>query len=194
MANHSMSSAGDSVTMADNELMAEIEADRRIDPEQLDVEAVRQADTFFKWAKRAVIAKAALERAEFDADVCEAQAQLDCRHNPREFGLNLKDGKEPTEATVKAAVKVSPVYMGKVAMVHQFRSQAMMMDKAVAAMDMKKKMIEELVKLHGQQYFAGPSVPRDLVSEWRNFQARPGAVADDRMRRRVRRPGQQRDE
>lgn len=29
----------------------------------------------------------------------------------------------------------------------------------------RKTMLSELVKLHGQQYFAGPSVPRDLTAE-----------------------------
>ena len=30
----------------------------------------------------------------------------------------------------------------------------------------QKTALENLVKLHGQQYFAGPSVPRDLSKEW----------------------------
>lgn len=30
----------------------------------------------------------------------------------------------------------------------------------------RKAALENLVKLHGQNYFAGPSIPRDLNKEW----------------------------
>ena len=33
---------------------------------------------------------------------------------------------------------------------------------AVQSMNMRKEALENLVKLHGQSYFAGPSVPHDL--------------------------------
>jgi hypothetical protein len=36
--------------------------------------------------------------------------------------------------------------------------------------DHRKSALENLVKLHGQQYFAGPMVPRDLTHEWKNKQ------------------------
>ena len=36
----------------------------------------------------------------------------------------------------------------------------------MAAIDQKKSALENLVKLHGQMYFAGPSIPRDLDKEW----------------------------
>jgi hypothetical protein len=36
---------------------------------------------------------------------------------------------------------------------------------AVSAIEQRKSMIEALIKLHGQQYFAGPSIPRQLNEE-----------------------------
>ena len=37
---------------------------------------------------------------------------------------------------------------------------------AVKAIDTKKTALENLVKLHGQSYFAGPAIPRNLNKEW----------------------------
>ena len=41
---------------------------------------------------------------------------------------------------------------------------------AVKAMDDKKRMLQGLITLHGQQYFAGPDVPRDLLASWMESQ------------------------
>jgi hypothetical protein len=37
---------------------------------------------------------------------------------------------------------------------------------ALSAIDSKKSALENLVKLHGQNYFAGPTIPRNLNKEW----------------------------
>jgi len=34
-------------------------------------------------------------------------------------------------------------------------------------MEQRKRMLELLVTLHGQEYFAGPSVPRNLIDAWK---------------------------
>ena len=48
----------------------------------------------------------------------------------------------------------------------------------------KKAALENLVKLHGQQYFAGPSVPRDLSKEWESKEKQKNADSKVRIRRR----------
>jgi len=45
--------------------------------------------------------------------------------------------------------------------------QAAVIRSAVFAFNQRKVALEELVRLHGMQYFAGPKAPRDLNKEWK---------------------------
>ena len=90
----------------DPELAAELEKDRTIDPGQLDVEATRQADVFYKWAERSIHAKAEADRLEFNLEVKEARLQLRCRAEPSFVGLE-----STTEAAIKSAVRAHQEYV-----------------------------------------------------------------------------------
>jgi hypothetical protein len=52
----------------------------------------------------------------------------------------------------------------------QAKYEAKIASGASRAVDHRKSALENLVKLHGQQYFAGPMVPRDLTHEWKSRQ------------------------
>jgi len=159
----------------------EFEKDKRIDPLQLDVACIEQPDLFYKWSQMAIEAKGVADRAKLRLDVTEAQLQLECRRDPAAFGLN-----KSTEESVKAAVKASDTYY-KAAKKHlQAKETAALLDKAVTAMEMRKRMLESLVTLHGQQYFAGPSVPRDLASIWLRQKEQAEENLNKRTLKRVR--------
>jgi len=169
--------------------ISELDQDKSIDPGQLDVEAVRQADVFFKWAERSIAAKANMDRLEFDLDVLEAKLSLRCREKPEDFGLPT--GKAPTEGAVKAAILVHESFIAGTRELQDARRDHSTLTMAVAALEQKKRMIEVLITLHGQEYFAGPSVPRDLVSAWNDHRTKAGAELDTKQvaaaRKRVRR-------
>jgi hypothetical protein len=139
--------------------------DKKIDPSQLDVECVKQAERFFDWAQQSIEARAEVDRTKLQMDTIEARLQLRCRDKPEEFGLV-----KTTEAAINAVVKVHKDYVTAYENHIDAREVSMLLDKAVAAMEMKEKMLKNLITLHGQQYFAGPSVPRDLVAEWQEYQ------------------------
>lgn len=161
---------------------AELDADREIDVSALDVEAATQADKFFKWSERAIEAKLRAKDLELAASTLESQLQIVCRDHPDKFGLS-----SVTEAAVKAAVKCSPQYLEAVRAYMAAEKEAALLDAARAAMDMKKRMIQELVTLHGQQYFAGPSVPRNLIEAYAEHRNRRETKSMDRMRAAARR-------
>jgi hypothetical protein len=142
--------------------LKEFEKDRGIDPEALDVECVRQAEVFFKWAERAVVSRGKVDRVKLRAEVCEATLQLSCRKNPEAFGIEGR----ATDASISAAVQTHKDYLEMQAKYFKARDESAMLEKVVMAMEMKKKMLENLVVLHGQQYFAGPSTPRNLGKVW----------------------------
>lgn len=160
----------------------EMQNDRKIDPLQLDIEAVRQADMFFKWAERAIRSKAAADALEFDLDVLESRLQIQCRKDPEKFGVM-----NATETAVKSAVRCSDVYITAHNEYTEAKVESSLLAQAVSAMEQRKRMLELLVTLHGQQYFAGPSVPRDLVAEWQEYQKRASDSVTTKQRKRLRR-------
>lgn len=139
----------------------EFDLDRRIDPNALDVECVRQVDAFFKWCERSIEARGEVDRLKLRLDTLLSELDLKVRKNPRKYGLD-----KITEASVKATVLTSPEYLEAWDKYFKARDDSALLDKAVAAMEMKKRMLESLITLHGQSYFAGPSAPRDLKSAY----------------------------
>ena len=161
--------------------------DKTIDPSQLDVEAARQAETFFKWAERAIEAKALTDRLRLRLEVLEARLGIQCREKPDEFGLS-----RVTEMAIVAAVKTHQDYITAYKKYLAAKADSSMLDRAVDAMDMKKRMIESLITLHGQQYFAGPSVPRNLVEAWKETQVETEKAVNARQKLRPRKRGEKR--
>lgn len=139
----------------------EFDRDQRIDPEQLDVECLRQAELFFKWSERACRAREHLEKQKLRLEILEADLLHRCRRKPQRFGLT-----KSTEGAIAAAVRRSPEYMDASDDLLKAKNDSAILDRAVATMEMKKRMLESLIQLHGQQYFAGPTTPRNLPSEW----------------------------
>ncbi len=159
--------------------------DRVIDPSALDVEAAKQADVFLHWAEESVKARAAVDQAKMEFDLIEAKLNLRCREHPEEFGLA-----KTTEGSIAAAVTVHKERVTAMEKMNAARERSMMADKIVEALEQKKRMIELLVTLHGQQYFAGPSVPRDLVSAFKEQQQKSEERLRERQAGKARRRGE----
>lgn len=145
----------------------ELEIDRRIEPDQLDVECIQQADLFFKYSLRAIEAKKEVERQEFELDTYEAKLQMQCRRSPGDFGLD-----NVTESGVKSAVKCHDKFHKRAMALIDAKEEMAVLQAAVTTMDMKKRMLESLITLHGQQYFAGPAIPRNIADNWNNAKKR----------------------
>jgi len=140
---------------------SEFEQDLAIDPNELDVQCAGQGELFFKWAEKSVEAKKEADQAKFRMEVLFSQLSNKARKDPASFGLE-----KLTEAGITTAVKISAEYQEAYEEWIDAKSAADMLGKAVEAMEQKKRMLEVLITLHGQQYFAGPSVPRNLVDAW----------------------------
>ncbi len=162
----------------------EFEKDRQLDPNALDVECLQQADLFFKWAERAVEAKGKADRCKLRMEVIEAKLGRRCREKPEQFGLA-----RVTELGVQSAVKCHKSYTNAYRKWIRARETAQLLDKAVEAMEQRKRMLEVLITLHGQQYFAGPSVPRDLVSAWKEQTEKRDQRTTKRTAKRARKRG-----
>jgi len=129
-----------------------------------------------------VAAKHRMDRVRLVMDSLERDLSLQCRQNPESFHLT-----KVTEASVVMAVKSHPDYMEAATRVLDSRNDVALLEVAVQAMEQRKRMIEVLVTLHGQQYYAGPSTPRDLVTVYNDYQEIKTANLSQRQKAKVRR-------
>jgi hypothetical protein len=159
----------------------ELAEDIRVNPEALDVEAAQQAELFFKWAERAVEARADMDRAKLAVDLIEARLGIRMRAKPELYNLT-----KVTDPAIASAVKRHEKYLDAFQTFLKAKETSALMEKAAEAMEQKKRMIEVLITLHGQEYFAGPSVPRDLGAAWSENQKQREGRTNDKLRDKVR--------
>lgn len=157
--------------------------DQKIDPAELDIAALMQAELFGTYAMAAVEARAAVDLAKAQLDAVEARLSLECRSNPSEFGLE-----KATESAVSQAVTCHSEYVEARDAMYDAKNKSAAADAMTSTIEMKKRMIEVLTTLHGQQYFAGPSVPRDLVERVANRSHGVSAAVVDAQKKKIRRP------
>ena len=141
----------------------DFQKDIRIDPDRLDEEALRQAELFFEYSERAAEARSKIDRAKFDLELTYTNLVNSIRKDPAKYGLV-----KITDSSIESFAKGKPVYRDAYEKWIIAKRDSSILDVAVVALEQKKRMIETLVTLHGQQYFAGPSMPHDLVSRWKD--------------------------
>lgn len=134
--------------------------DLTIDPQALDVEWLRQPRLYMRYAEQLANAREYLSRASERLDITRAEAGNKARENfaaagtkttvdmVRDAAQNDPDVKADSDAVIKAEHEVN------------------ILQAAVRAFDQRKDALENMVRLHGQMYFAGPSVPRDIGKEF----------------------------
>lgn len=162
--------------------LEQFEQDRAIDPAALDVAALTQADVFFQWAMRATQAKTELEEAKLKSQLVESRLNLEARASPEKF---LIEGRV-TEAVIQSVVTLHPSFLKAQRRWIRAREKSVLLDRIVEAMEQRKRMIEVLVTLHGQQYFAGPSVPRNLAQAYQDYRDKIAKEVTSKQTRRTR--------
>ena len=141
--------------------MNEYGNDMQIDETALDVEWLQQPTLMFKYSKILAKNKMFLDKAKEELDILKAGIDRKIRLSPEDFGLS-----KLTETVINNTIIQEKEYIDLSNDVIDARYEVEMAGAAVRSLQDKKSALENLVKLHGQNYFAGPSVPRDLSKEW----------------------------
>jgi hypothetical protein len=144
--------------------------DIEINPDALDCEWIKQAATFGEYCMEQAGARAKLDAIKERLDVKVAGLGLKIRANPATFGLD-----KVTESSVGAVILLDAECAKLREEVAVAQYELKVMGAAVRALDQKKSALENLVRLQGQNYFAGPSVPREIGKEWVKEVERNGA-------------------
>ncbi len=133
------------------------EKDIQIDESALDAMWLDQPSLMFKYAKNAAEMRRELDLAKEKLDLVKAELDKEIRTNPDKFGIE-----KITEAVVTNTMITTLKYKKANDEFLNVKYEVDVAQAAVVAMSQRKDALENLVRLHGQQYFAGPKVPHDI--------------------------------
>lgn len=145
-----------------------------VDILNLEKECAIQPRMVFKYVRmlnetNTDIAEAKTAMALTDAEIGEC-----IRANPSDFGLPEKI----TVAAAEATILLQPKHKEAVVLMQVLQRRWGILNAAVKALDHKKSMLEQEVKLHGQNYFSTPN-PKLVGEQHEKFQAQLDEAKDE---------------
>lgn len=146
------------------------EKDRKIDATRLDVECARQADLTAKYTSYMAFCEKNMNNAKeaLEAFYNDMDAEVRNPDNADKYKID-----KITDKSVDAFIKRQSEYRDLSKEYIDARFEFQTAKGAVDAFQDRKEQLSNLVKLHGQNYFAGPAIPH--AAEWINEQ-REGRV------------------
>ena len=134
--------------------------DMEIDESGLDVEWLDQTSLAFKYGKNWAEKQRDLEMAQEEIKLIRSELIEEATGDPEKYlGAEIKSTVSIVEAYYRNH-KRHKDQKDKIVQL-QFEANVALIAKTEVGVT-RKKALENLVTLHGQQYFAGPSIPRDL--------------------------------
>jgi len=138
------------------------EKDMEIDPNALDVEILNQTELGFAYCKQLATARYTLQLVEEKVKTVRSELIKKANETPAIMGTGIK----PTAPNIEAFYRTNSAYK---LVKTEWIDAKYECDMAEMAQQQicwgRKKSLESLISLHGQQYFAGPEVPRNLSLE-----------------------------
>jgi hypothetical protein len=140
-----------------------------IQEDALDIESLEQAPLFLKYARAEADAQLDMDESKARFEAVKAEVELEIRENPSEyrFPFDKKGNPDIKESTILANVKLDPRVQEAEKEFNEARHEYYVLKAAVRAFDKRCDAIDNLIRLHGQSYFAGPKEPRNLRRERR---------------------------
>jgi len=132
-----------------------------IDEMALDVEWLEQSALMRKYTRIEAEAKRDMNSAKEYQDFIKATLDRDIRKDPDKFGAI-----KVTEPVVTSTILLQLKYQAAAKATNDTRYAYDIASGVVKAFEQRKTALENLVKLLGQSYFAGPVTPRDLSREY----------------------------
>lgn len=140
------------------------EDDIVIDETILDIMWLEQPRLMGDYCQIAAEAHRAMDLAKENLDFVRATIERAVRASPAQYGV-VAGSRGITEDSIKAAIQVHPEYEDASRAYIDAKYENDVAIGAVRAFDQRKSALENLVRLHGQQYFAGPAVPHNISEE-----------------------------
>jgi len=165
------------MTVAENkypEVDFDFETDLHIDKDALDEEIVGQANKMMRYSKAHAQAQLDRDRAKMNRDQVEARLDAQARREYESLGLpsSSRTG-GPTEATITGWVRRHSDYIEAVERYNKAEYQVNILFGGVMAMNARRPLLEDLVRLWSQGYWSTPRAQAD-----RPYGPRPNTQMD----------------
>jgi hypothetical protein len=154
-----------------------------IDLHRLEREWVEQPRLYHKYAEALADARLDLDRAKEQLDIKKANLDLEIRMDPAAWGLE-----KVTEAAINNTIILDENYTKLRSAVHQANHTVEVLFGAVRAFDHRKAALENLVRLHGQQYFSSPTTVNATPETREDIDKAERSDVATRQRRRLNPP------
>ena len=125
----------------------------------LDEMWLEQPRLYHRYAKKLATAKQKLEEDKAELELCKAELDRDIRSNPANFNLE-----KITENVVSNTIITQERYRSLQAQLLDTKHEVDVLQAAVTTLDHRKRALQNLVTLHGQDYFSTPR-PKDNTSK-----------------------------
>lgn len=146
--------------------------DMKIDEGALDVELLNQADLEAKYISALSEARKERDWAYEEVKTMRSELTRDCFDDP-EGTIGRDDGKQPTGAQVEAYYRTHKDYKAaKEDFIEKEDRYNVLNDMKDSIHFTRTKMLENLVRLFSEEYFAGPRIPRNLKKERKEWESR----------------------
>lgn len=152
------------------------EQDINIDEESLDIEWLEQPKLMLQYSKHCADCERKRDEAKEALELIQAELDNKIRQEPEKYNIE-----KVTEGTVKACILQRKAYKDANKAYLDAKYEFNIAKGAVEAFEQRKVALENLVRLHGQSYFAGPSVPRDITWERDERQKKMNAEMGKRL-------------
>ena len=134
------------------------EQDMHIDETALDLELLEQPTLMAKYSQMLAEARRDRDLAKEAMDLKRAEIDLDIRADPEKYALE-----KITENAISNCILMEDDYIAAQKEYHDANYEVNVLTGVVSAVEHRKSALENMVKLYGQNYFAGPSIPHDLT-------------------------------
>lgn len=157
------------------------EEDIKIDEKALDVEWIEQSSLGLRYGKNLAFWHRKVALADEKKKTTRSELINEANKNPE----RCCNKKSPNAADIEAFYRNHEDYKKAVQELIDAQYEAEYAEIAKNEICYTRRTaLENLVRLHGQMYFAGPSIPRDLSKEWEEKQKQRSANSKIQITRR----------
>ena len=139
----------------------DFEHDITIDKHALDLELLELSSLTLKYNRHLADCRLAMDKAKEKLEYTAATLVNKMRTNPQEYDLE-----KVTEGALRDKLLQSNLYQNQQEKTNAARYNYEIAQAASRAMQDKKTALENLVKLHGQNYFSSPNLPKQIDRDW----------------------------
>ena len=152
----------------------------KINKFHLDEEWLGQPSLFYTFAEELAEAQRVYDKLKEKLEIVKAELSIAIVKKPSNFGLH-----KTTQALIESTLLLNDEYKEALEEVREAKYNVSVLQSAVKALEQRKSALENLVKLHGQSYYAEPQVQSEEQAE--SVKEIKKSSARERVKRRRRR-------